>query len=239
MSQTYTPNCYQSDHVAVTDMANIEANFATLRSVNSGNAAPSNPEAGLLWMDMTSGTNGEQLLKIYNASGTVPAGNSWIAVLCGDADSKVWFYRNTVCDGWKLDSSVTDRVLVLKGGTGLYNANGGTVAGETWSNLKAHTHTGPSHSHSHNHQIYNFIAAGTTSQYYNSGGTATNLGNAGYSAGYHIAQLNSAGDPDRIVNADMYSATDATAGGTGATGAQSTADVRPQAAIGTLQYPDI
>ena len=239
MSQTYTPNCYQSDHVAVTDMANIEANFATLRSTNSGNAAPSNPEAGLLWLDLTSGTNGEQLLKIYNVSGTVPAGNSWIAALCGDANSKVWFYRNTVCDGWKLDSSVTDRVLVLKGGAGLYNANGGTVAGETWSNLKAHTHTGPSHSHSHNHQIYNYTDHDTNGQYYNAAGAATDLPNTSWGTNRHIGVQYQAGAPNRIVGADMYGALDATASGTAVSGAQSTADVRPQAAIGTLQYPDL
>lgn len=56
MAQTYTANCYQSDHVATNDLANMEANFATLRSSNSGAAAPSNPEAGLQWFDISTGS---------------------------------------------------------------------------------------------------------------------------------------------------------------------------------------
>jgi len=229
MSQTYTANCYQSDHVAVTDMANIEANFATLRSTNSGAAAPANTEAGLQWWDTVNNR-----LKIRD-----DANATWLGVLQGDASLKIWVYRNDTCDGWTIDATVTDRVLALKGAGGLYNANGGTNAGESWANLKAHTHTGPSHSHSHNHQVYNYTDHDTTGQYYNSAGVATNLGNTTWGSNWHIAQQNVAGDPDRIVGADMYSALDATAGGTGATGAQSTADVRPQAAIGTLQYPDL
>jgi len=229
MSQTYTANCYQSDHVAVTDMANIEANFATLRSSNSGAAAPSNPEAGLQWWDTVNNR-----LKIRNDANT-----AWLGVLQGDVSFKIWVYRNDTCDGWTIDATVTDRVLALKGAGGLYNANGGTNAGETWANLKAHTHTGPSHSHSHNHQIYNFRANDITGQFYNSSGVLTNLGNNSWGDNYQLAQQNSAGDPDRIVGVDMYSAIDATAAGTGATGTQSTADVRPQAALGTLQYPDL
>ena len=232
MSQTYTANCYQSDHVAVTDMANIEANFATLRSCNSGAAAPGNTEAGLLWFDISTAGGTDGLLKVRHDEN-----NAWLAVLCGDASQKFWVYRNTTMDGWIIDATVTDRVLALKGAGGLYNANGGTVAGESWSNLKAHTHTGPSHSHSHNHQIYNDRGSSTTAQYYNVSGVATNLPPvASWSSGYHIAALGSSGN---ILSSDMYGTLDATASGTGATGEQSTADVRPQAALGTLQYPDI
>jgi len=229
MSQTYTANCYQSDHVAVTDMANIEANFATLRSSNSGAAAPSNPEAGLQWWDTVNNR-----LKIRN-----DANSAWLGVLQGDVSFKIWVYRNDTCDGWTIDATVTDRVLALKGAGGLYNANGGTVAGETWANLKAHTHTGPSHSHSHNHQIYNFSATDTHGQYYNSAGAAVDLPNSSWGDERHIAVQYTAGAPNRVMGADMYGTLDATAAGTGATGAQSTADVRPQAAIGTLQYPDL
>ena len=228
MSQTYTANCYQSDHVAVTDMANIEANFATLRSSNSGSSAPSNTEAGLQWWDTT-----QNMLKIRNDADT-----AWLGILQGDASQKMWVYRNDSCDGWTIDSSVTDRVIALKGGTGLYNRTGGGVAGETWANLKAHTHTGPSHSHSHNHQIYDYNS-GQDSRYYNAAGSATDLPNTAYNTANQIAVIKSSDGNFYVLGDDAYSATDATAGGTGNTGAQSTADVRPQAAVGTLQYPDL
>ena len=230
MSQTYTANCYQSDHVAVTDMANIEANFATLRSTNSGAAAPSNTEAGLQWWDTVNNR-----LKIRN-----DANSAWLGILQGDASLKIWVYRNDTCDGWTIDATVTDRVLALKGADGLYNANGGTNAGETWANLKAHTHTGPSHSHSHNHKIYDWTDNDTAGKYYNSAGTATSIPNSpGWGDKMHLAILQGSETNVKVAGADWYGALDATAAGTGATGAQSTADVRPQAALGTLQYPDL
>jgi hypothetical protein len=230
MSQTYTANCYQSDHVAVTDMANIEANFATLRSTNSGAAAPSNTEAGLQWWDTV-----KNRLKIRN-----DANAAWLAVLHGSASFKIWVYRNTTDDGWTIDATVTDRVLALKGGTGLYNANGGTNAGETWANLKAHTHTGPSHTHSHNHMVYNWDA-GDDGRYYTTSGadTMADVPNTTYQGGRNLGVCFSDTYEDRVMGADMYTSLAAVAGGTANTGAQSTADVRPQAAVGTLQYPDI
>jgi len=229
MSQTYTANCYQSDHVAVTDMANIEANFATLRSSNSGSSAPANTEAGLQWWDTVNNR-----LKIRD-----DANATWLGILQGDVNSKIWMYRNTTCDGWTIDATVTDRVLALKGGTGLYNANGGTVAGETWANLKAHTHVSPTHGHSHSHQVYNFTDNNTTGQYYNSSGSATDLPNMPWGTNRQIAVQYTAGDPNRVVGADMYTTFVSGSAVPGSTGAQSTADVRPQAAIGTLQYPDL
>jgi len=228
MSQTYTANCYQSDHVAVTDMANIEANFATLRSSNSGSSAPANTEAGLQWWDTVNNR-----LKIRD-----DANATWLGILQGDVNSKIWMYRNTTCDGWTIDATVTDRVLALKGGTGLYNANGGTVAGETWANLKAHTHTGHSHTHSHNHQIYHY-QPGSDSEYYNAAGTLTDLGNYSYTSDNQIAVLHGSVSNFYQIGADVYSAINATASSAASTGGQSTADVRPQAAIGTLQYPDL
>ena len=229
MSQTYTANCYQSDHVAVTDMANIEANFATLRSTNSGAAAPSNTEAGLQWWDTVNNR-----LKIRN-----DANSAWLGILQGDASFKIWVYRNDTCDGWTIDATVTDRVLALKGAGGLYNANGGTNAGETWANLKAHIHVSPTHGHSHSHQIYNFTDNDTHGQYYNSVGAAVDLPNTSWGDERHIAIQYTAGAPNRVMGADMYTTFVSGSTAPGSTGAQSTADVRPQAALGTLQYPDL
>lgn len=236
MSQTYTANCYQSDHVAVTDMANIEANFATLRSSNSGASAPPNTEAGLQWWDTV-----KNLLKIRN-----DANSAWLAILQGSASQKLWIYRNDSDDGWAIDATVTDRVLALKGGSGLYNANGGTNAGETWANLKAHTHTGGSHTHAHGdhvHKIYNDQGSDVDGQYYNSAGTAVSQNHGTWQNNQQWGIAYSSGD-GRQPN-DLYTALTITVAGTsgatasGAGGGQSTADVRPQAAIGTLQYPDI
>jgi len=70
MSQTFTDNCYQSDHVAVTDVANMEANFAALKSSFSGASAPSNTVAGMWWFDTT--TN---ILKIRNEANSL-----WLSV---------------------------------------------------------------------------------------------------------------------------------------------------------------
>ena len=109
MGQTYTANCFVSSEAAQTNMANIEVNFATLRSGNSGASAPSNTEAGLYWFDTT-----KNRPKVRN-----DADSAWHALLTGDASQKFWIYRNTAMDGWVIDATVTDRVLALKGGSGL------------------------------------------------------------------------------------------------------------------------
>ena len=236
MSQTYTANCYQSDHVAVTDMANIEANFATLRSSNSGSSAPANTEAGLQWWDTVN-----NVLKIRN-----DANSAWLAILQGDVSQKIWVYRNSTCDGWTIDGDVKDRVLALKGAGGLYNVAGGTPEGATWAVLKAHTHTGGAHTHAHGnhvHQIYSLSGSGDSHSYYNSSVVLTTCGSASWSSGTNLGMAHESGD--KKMNAAMYTnATITVAGTTGsrtapAGGAQSTADVRPQAAVGTLQYPDM
>lgn len=70
MSQDYVDDCYASDHVVQTDMANIEKNFAALKSFFSGATAPSNLVAGMPWFDTT--TN---ILKLRNE-----ANNGWQSI---------------------------------------------------------------------------------------------------------------------------------------------------------------
>jgi len=228
MSQDYTVNSYAADHVGQVNLANIEKNLECLRSFFSGDAAPSNTLKGHVWFDST-----QNLPKIRNN-----ANSAWLAILTGTTSQKLWIYRNDTDDGWAIDSGVTDRVLALKGGSDLYNANGGTNAGETWANLKAHVHTGSAHTHSHNHQWYSAQGANDSDKTYNSGGSSTNLtSDSTKSSSYvHIARSISTGD---VPLGDSYSKTDATAASSANTGAQSTSDVRPAAAVGTLQYPDI
>ena len=131
MAQTYTANCFATSNKWDDDLQNLENNFAALRSAFSGAAAPSSPVEGQIWMD-----TGSNALKRRNAGNT-----AWLADLIADADQKVPVYRNDTCDGWLIDSTVTDRIVALKGGTGAFNANGGTNAGTAWSILAAgHTH---------------------------------------------------------------------------------------------------
>jgi membrane peptidoglycan carboxypeptidase len=232
MSQTYTANCYQSDHVATTDITNMEANFATLRSTNSGDSAPGNMEKGLQWFDSSGTGETKKSLKIRN-----DANDAWLAVLVGSVALAIWMYRDDTDDGWDISTALADRVLAFVGGSGAYSSHG--AAGETWANLKAHTHPGGSHTHSHVHPVYIYTSQDDPGYVYNvSGvGNALNL-TANYSSDPHLAALTSASGTTRIVAESLYTKLDETSAA-GSTDAQNTADVRPAAAIGTLQYPDI
>ena len=214
MGQTWTADTYDASHVAATDLANIEANFATIRSLFSGASTPGSPVVGQPWFDTTN-----KILKIRNAGDT-----AWLGVMYGSTSVKTWIYANAAADGWVVDSTVTDKVLALKGGT-TYTTGGATAGSWTISGI-AHTHTGPSHTHtgpSHSHPIPE----------------------AGWSPG---ANLNGAwwggGIPDayRAYGATSAGGTGATgAAGTGATGSGGASDGtwRVAAAVGTLQYPNV
>lgn len=150
-------------------------------------------------------------------------------LMTGDSNTIAWLYINTAPTGWKAYTTKgTDRILAVSGGTGLYNSNGGTEAGETWANLKAHTHTGPSH----NHAWYVNNAADAHDQSYDAAGSLDDLSTAqqkGASrAGIDLVTQGT------VVGEDCYTSN----AGTGATGAQSTTDVRPQAAVGKLWQLD-
>jgi hypothetical protein len=138
MSQIFTDDCYSGSHQAGIDLQAFEDNFAALKSMFSGGAAPANLVAGMHWFDTT-----KKALKMRNSLNAV-----WLGIMQADASHKIWVYRNTAPDGWAIDSSVVDVILALKGGTQAYNANGGTQAG-TWTqptgnaDLATHTHTSP------------------------------------------------------------------------------------------------
>ena len=231
MSQTFTDNCYAAGNVGQTDLQNMENNFQALKTSFSGAAAPANLLAGMLWFDTT-----KIVLKYRDT-----ANAAWLGIMHGDVSQKIWVYRNAAIDGWAIDAAVSDRVLALKGAGGLYNANGGTVAGETWGNLKAHTHTGPSHTHGlgtmagpdHTHDLANLGAAEDD----HSGGNRvykqadTGLSTSPDSVGARYKASYTTGNPTVTALTGAMAAD-----GTAASGAQSTADVRPAAALGTLQY---
>ena len=215
MSQTFTDDLYEQSYVADTTLTNMENNCAALKSSFSGGAAPSNPVPFMLWGDTSAG---DECLKRRN-----DANDAWLAVLCGDANQKMWIYRNDSCEGWVIDATVTDRVLAVKGGSNAYNVNGGVNAG-TWTQpghtlvtneIPAHNHTtvtGGDHSHS---IAINNASAGIVNAM--GGGTQTHSVNTG-SDGDHNHTITNTGGGALHNHGDTY---------------------RPAAAVGTLQYPDM
>ena len=177
MSQTFTDDWYAQSYNAASAFVNSEANDVALKSNFSGASAPSNVVAGMSWYHTSKG------LRIRNA-----ANAAWLKTLQGDATSKTWFYRNDVAEGWLIDTSVTDRVLALKGGSLAYNANGGTNAG-TWTiaGLTNGTHT---HSVSGNSDN----ASGT--------GSGPSFGAAGDSGTHYHAMTITSGSATGTVTSD-------------------------------------
>ena len=70
MSQEFVDNVYDSTFEVQTTMANVEKNFAALKSSFSGADAPSDPIAGMWWFDTTA-----NILKLRNE-----ANNAWQSV---------------------------------------------------------------------------------------------------------------------------------------------------------------
>lgn len=69
MSQTYTDDCFASGHAGLTDLQNMENNFAALKSAFSGVSAPPNPVGGMWWLDTTT-----HILKLRNE-----ANDAWLS----------------------------------------------------------------------------------------------------------------------------------------------------------------
>ena len=151
-------------------------------------------------------------------------------IMLGLNTTIIWMYINAAPPGWKAYTAEgTDKILAVSGGSDLYNVDGGVEGGETWANLKAHTHTGPSH----NHQWYERAATSAgDSSWQSDGSSAQFIGGAVPKTG-GMRGMNTEVDID-YPSADMYTIL----GGTGASGAQSTADVRPTAAVGKLWQLD-
>lgn len=146
MSQSWTDNCYQIDHNGVTDLTAFENNFNCLKSQFSGLSSPSSPIAGQRWYDKT-----HKLQRCY-------IGGSWLVLMPGDTNQKIWTYCNSCPEGM-VTVSMVDRVLALKGGSQSYNVNGGTTAG-SWS--LSHSHSSGSYSVNtyHRHNYGEWVPAG-------------------------------------------------------------------------------
>lgn len=142
MSQTWSDDVFNKAHAYDTDLGNMETNFAALKSMFSGGSAPSNTVAGMPWFDTA-----DKILKLRNA-----ANASWLGLMHGDTSQKIWVYRDSAIDGWAIDSSVSDKVLALKGGTtyttgGVSTGGSWKVSGITAENESTHTHQVSAHDH--------------------------------------------------------------------------------------------
>lgn len=175
MTQTWTDDVFAGSHDGMTDLQNMENNFAALKSMFSGLTAPSSPVAFQPWGDSTN-----KVLKYRNAGNT-----AWVGVMAADWLQAVWFYVNSAIDGWTVWPYVYDKVLSLKGGS-VY-ISGATEAGSFSLDV-----------FNHNHQ---FIKDGTTSQKtYDSGGSEINTPGASFNQGFHI-RLYSGASGNAIENA--------------------------------------
>jgi hypothetical protein len=220
MGQTWNENTYQIDHTVTTDLQNIETNFETLKSLFSGSSAPSNAVAGMPWFDTS-----DKVLKIRNQ-----ANNGWRSVFYGDATHKIWIYANSAEDGWTVYSTVTDRVLAVKGGSQAYNVSGGSTGG-TWTqpSMTLSLTQIPSHGHSVSLNS-NGAHTHTTTLYANTTGDGGDSGNWGSADSSSTARTTSSnGSHTHTVN-------QSNAGSGGSHNHGST--YRPAAAVGTLQYPN-
>ncbi len=215
MAQTWTDDVFAAGHVGQTDLQNMENNFTALKSMFSGASAPANPVAGMPWFDTT-----KKVMKQRNAGDS-----AWIGLMHGDTSQKMWVYRNAAMDGWAIDSSVTDKVLALKGGstytTGGASAGSWTLPDHTLavSEIPSHNHTGSSVANegAHTHPITTYDSSGGG---FGESGTGTPTGRNTGAGTNHTHAL-----------------TIAAQGGGSAHNHGAT--FRPAAAVGTLQYLDL
>jgi hypothetical protein len=201
MSQVFTDDCFETAHAGEVDLQAFKDNMAALKSSFSGTGAPSNQVPGQIWFDTTN-----KLPKIRNNGDT-----AWLGMMAADNLHKLWVYRNTAPDGWAIDSSVTDKVLALKGG--YYGNTGGTGAG-SWAQ-SGHYHGLGGHVHGTN-------AAGISVD------IIAGLGQDGGASA--VAGLVSGGS-------HAHGNTGGPSGGSD--GPSDPATWRPAAAVGTLQYMTI
>ena len=118
MAQDYVYNVYDSTFEVQTTMANVEKNFAALKSSFSGAGAPSDPIAGMWWFDTTA-----NILKLRNE-----ANNAWLSIW-DFANNKPLVTNNVSAD---FGAALKDPVAATAGlrtlGTGAAQAAAGNQA---------------------------------------------------------------------------------------------------------------
>ncbi|MHA1942429.1 MAG: hypothetical protein ACW97P_12040 [Candidatus Hodarchaeales archaeon] len=229
MSQNFTDDQYDIDNEVDTDMENAEVNFAALKSAFSGANAPSSPIDGMRWLD----TSKKLIKRSYNSQ--------WYGMLWGDSNFKIPVYKNDQMEGFLIDDTIEDCVIAIKGGTEVYNVNGGNIAGIwqqpshtlTIGEMSSHSHSGgvTSNDGKHKHDF-----SGTTPRY---GHGVITEGNPGVYGDHLLGSFLQNADLG-VANSSKHSH-DFTTDPKG--GANPTHDhgitYRLRAAICTLQYPDL
>jgi len=206
MTQGFVDNCYGRGHNAASDLQNMENNFAALRSSFSGSGSPSNPVAFQLWGDST-----KEVLKCRDRLNA-----NWLGLMHADASQKTWVYRDSAMDGWSVDSSVTDKVLAVKGGT-TYTAGAATAGSWTCSG------------YDHIHQWYESNQPGGNDKVWDSGGVKVNIDSlVGYSYAYGVFGYNYVPGSSELALQSCYTEE-----------ATFSDEWRLAAATGTLQYMDL
>jgi hypothetical protein len=214
MSQNWTDDVFAGGHVGQTDLQNMENNFAAIKSSFSGASQPSNQVPFMLW-----GHTSNKLLKMRNDDDS-----AWWGLMHGDTDQKILVYRNAAMDGWAIDSTVTDRLVAIKGGTTY--TTGAATAG-SWnqpdhtlvaSEIPAHTHGAAG---AHNHTV--------------NGSTGYGLSTVSDNR-----QLNSVPGENNVRLDTLDAESNHTHSSVGGDGAHNHgSSYRPAAAVHTMQYLDI
>ena len=140
MAQTYTDDCFATDHVVQTDMGHIEENFAALKSAFSGATTPSNTVAGMWWFDTTA-----NILKIRNE-----ANSAWQSVWDFANNKPVITNLSNEITGTMIAAAIKDPAAGTAGlrtlGTGAVQAMAGnatpTPGNATVAQVKLKTSTG-------------------------------------------------------------------------------------------------
>jgi len=215
VSQDWTSNVYTTSTVVDTTMSNIELMFETLRTTFSGTSTPSSPVLGQQWYDTT-----KHLVKFYAYNG---GSNTWYGFLAGSSNLKIWIYANSAIEGWARDSSVTDVILSLKGGSTY--VTGGDASQGSWT-ISGLSSSGGGHVH----QWYKYGGSSAADKTYDSGGSEVAISK---SAKNPLGMLAS-GDTEGKLNFDSY-----TTSVSHTHTVSHTAGWRPLAATGILIYPDI
>jgi len=210
MAQTFTEDCFAASQVGLTSLQNMENNFLALKTLFSGSSAPSNSTGGMPWFD-----TGKKILKVRNSTN-----GAWLGVHYSSTASRWWVYANAAGDGWIVDSSVTDRVLAIKGGTQAYNAVGGSAAGSwTFSGITISAETSlHAHLFTHVHEQTTFTIYGASTVVSPVDTVEFSVVTTGGILGTHYTTFES-------VDHRHTAAFDAT--------------WRPAASVGTLQYLDL
>jgi hypothetical protein len=218
MAQNFTENCFASGNAGLTDLQNMENNFLCLQTLFSGSSAPANTTGGMPWFD-----TGNKILKIRNSTN-----GGWLGIHYSGTAARWWVYSNAANDGWVVDSSITDRVCAIKGGSQAYSTTGGSLAG-TWT-ISGVGINNTSHSHK-----WVSANAGQSVLSYDSTGDLTPFGGSNNltTATTAVSFLMSTYTADPILTLSTGYYTQKT---TVNITFNSSATWRPAAAVGTLQY---